>query len=178
MILSEDIVIRIGEAKDASALSKIGAKLFNQTYAGKMPSKDLASYIAEEFGYDQQIAVLKNFEVTTLLAEHAGKLVGYAQVRRKPIPVESVSNVVIELWRIYLDKSSHGRGVGKLLLLEVNKTARAMSSDQIWLGVWEENIQAISFYEKHGFKTVGSQEFYVGAEKQNDIVMLGSINTF
>ena len=72
-----------------------------------MSSKDLASYIAEEFSSDQQSAVLKNTEVTTLLVEHASKLVGYAPFLKKPIPVESDSNVAIELWRIYLDKSSH-----------------------------------------------------------------------
>ena len=53
-----------------------------------------------------------------------------------------------------------------------------MSSNQIWLGVWEKNLHAISFYEKHGFIVVGSQEFFIGAEVHNDIVMLGSVNAF
>ena len=86
--------------------------------------------------------------------------------------------MVVELWRIYVDHSIHGFGIGRLLLSKVSKAASAMSSNQIWLGVWEKNLHAISFYEKHGFIVVGSQEFFIGAEVHNDIVMLGSVNAF
>ena len=173
-----NIVIRNGESEDASRLSGLAAKLFFQTYTGDMPSMDLESCIAQDFGHDQQLAELEDTNITTLLAEHDGELVGYAQVRRKPIPVEINSSVVVELWRIYLDESVHGFGIGRLLLSKVSKAASAMSSNQIWLGVWEKNLYAISFYEKHGFKVVGSQEFFIGAEVHNDIVMLGSVTAF
>jgi ribosomal protein S18 acetylase RimI-like enzyme len=178
MNLPTDLAIRLGEPKDSLALSKIATKLFKQTYNGKMPSKDLESYVREDFGYDQQLAELEDVNVTTLLVEYGDGLVGYAQIRRKSIPVEIDSNVILELWRIYLDQSRRGLGIGKLLLSRVGEAVRAMSSDQVWLGVWEQNNSAISFYQKHGFRVVGSQEFHIGNEVHNDLIMLGSANAF
>jgi len=173
-----EIVIKNGRANDALDLSKVAARLFRQTYEGKMPSKDLDSYIAADFNHDQQLAELQNTSVTTLLTEISGVVVGYAQVRKKPIPVDIKSNVTTELWRIYLDKNCHGLGIGKLLLSKVKEVSLSISGDQIWLGVWEQNLQAISFYEKHGFQVVGSQEFNIGTELHNDLVMIGSASAF
>jgi len=176
--LPTDIVIRTGETRDAPGLSEVAAKLFFETYIGDMPAKTLESYVAEEFNHDQQLAELKDADVTTLLVEHSGELVGYSQIRRNPIPVKIALSVEIELWRIYLDKSCHGSGIGKLLLSKALEITRKMPSDHIWLGVWEKNHRALSFYEKHHFKVVGSQEFCIGTEVHNDIVMLGSANAF
>ena len=178
MNLPNDLVIRKGEPKDSFALSEIAAKLFKQTYDGKMPSKDLEMYVREDFSYDHQLAELKDINVTTLLVEYGGELVGYAQVRRKSIPVEIDSNVNLELWRIYLDQSGRGLGIGKLLLSRIGEIVRSISSDQVWLGVWEQNDSAISFYQKHGFYVVGRHEFTIGNEVHNDLVMLGSVNAF
>ena len=46
----------------------------------------------------------------------------------------------------------------------------------IWLGVWERNDRAISFYEKWGFATVGTKEFVLGSDAQTDLVMERSIS--
>jgi ribosomal protein S18 acetylase RimI-like enzyme len=49
--------------------------------------------------------------------------------------------------------------------------ARAWESELVWLGVWEVNARAIAFYQKHGFRSVGSQTFLLGRDVQNDLVM-------
>jgi diamine N-acetyltransferase len=41
----------------------------------------------------------------------------------------------------------------------------------VWLGVWEKNLAAISFYEKRGFHKMGSHSFRMGDEIQNDVIM-------
>jgi len=152
--------------------------MFFETYADAMPSKDLESYVAEDFSRGRQLAALEDADVTTLLAERSGELVGYAQIRRKPIPVETETSAAVELWRIYVDKSCHGLGIGRLLLAKAMEVSRKMSSDQIWLGVWEKNLRAISFYQRHDFKIVGSQEFRIGAEVHRDIIMSGPATAF
>jgi len=178
MSFSAEIVVRNGERGDAAGLSKVGARLFRQTYQGKMPSIDLESYVAEDFNLEQQLAELQDPNVTTLLVEKAGEIVGYAQVRQNPIPASTGLNVAIELWRIYLERSSQGLGIGKLLLSRAGEAVRSRSEDQVWLGVWERNLGAISFYEKHGFHIAGSQKFNIGAEVHNDLVMVGSAGAF
>jgi len=49
--------------------------------------------------------------------------------------------------------------------------ARTWDADVLWLGVWERNQRAISFYEKGGFRAVGSHTFLLGTDEQRDIVM-------
>ncbi len=178
MSLVTDIVFRLGEPEDAADLSKLAGKLFVQTYAGKIPAKELELYVTENFRCSKQLAELQDNTVTTLVVEHAGDLVGYAQVRKRAIPVEIDSNVVMELSRIYMDKFCHGQGIGKQLLIKVMDVLETLSCEQIWLGVWEKNLRAISFYKKHGFSVVGTQKFYIGNESYNDFVMLGSVSAF
>ncbi|CAM6209294.1 N-acetyltransferase domain-containing protein [Enterobacter intestinihominis] len=47
----------------------------------------------------------------------------------------------------------------------------AKGSDVVWLGVWEHNPRAISFYHKLGFTEVGEHIFQVGSDPQRDIIM-------
>ena len=49
--------------------------------------------------------------------------------------------------------------------------ARLRGCDSVWLGVWEENLRAISFYKKWGFREVGNHIFTVGNDPQNDFIM-------
>jgi len=44
-------------------------------------------------------------------------------------------------------------------------------ADVVWLGVWERNPRAISFYKKFGFIEVGDHVFPLGNDPQRDIVM-------
>jgi diamine N-acetyltransferase len=53
----------------------------------------------------------------------------------------------------------------------VHDAARSRGARTLWLGVWEHNPRAISFYVKCGFRDIGSQDFWVGADRQTDRVM-------
>ena len=41
----------------------------------------------------------------------------------------------------------------------------------IWLGGWEENVSAISFYKKNGFAEFDKYIFRLGDDDQTDIMM-------
>jgi len=41
----------------------------------------------------------------------------------------------------------------------------------VWLGVWEKNNRAISFYKKWGFEKFGEHSFTLGDDIQNDWLM-------
>uniref|UniRef100_UPI0034D9567F GNAT family N-acetyltransferase n=1 Tax=Lysinibacillus sp. GbtcB16 TaxID=2824761 RepID=UPI0034D9567F len=41
----------------------------------------------------------------------------------------------------------------------------------VWLGVWEKNENAITFYHKMGFVRTGAHSFYMGDEEQIDYIM-------
>ncbi len=43
--------------------------------------------------------------------------------------------------------------------------------DSVWLGVWEKNSRAISFYKKMGLQEVGEDSITLGYDPQRDIIM-------
>ncbi|MDF2902615.1 MAG: spermine/spermidine-N-acetyltransferase PaiA, partial [Bacillus sp. (in: firmicutes)] len=42
---------------------------------------------------------------------------------------------------------------------------------KVWLGVWEKNENALTFYKKMGFVQSGAHSFYMGDEEQVDFIM-------
>jgi ribosomal protein S18 acetylase RimI-like enzyme len=46
-----------------------------------------------------------------------------------------------------------------------------MKKDNIWLGVWEHNHQAIKFYTTWGFEKFGDHLFLLGDDPQTDWLM-------
>ena len=77
----------------------------------------------------------------------------------------------IEIERIYVDPQLKTRGIGKALLENTVMLARKAGMLYIWLGVWENNHQAIRFYEKNGFLTYSQHIFKLGYDLQTDLLM-------
>ncbi|MCB9518166.1 MAG: GNAT family N-acetyltransferase [Gemmatimonadales bacterium] len=80
---------------------------------------------------------------------------------RQPVQVE----------RFYADVPWIGKGVGGFMMEAVIERARSAGHDGIWLAVWEHNSRAMAFYERWGFTVVGRQDFLLGSDLQNDLVM-------
>ncbi|MEZ4822031.1 MAG: hypothetical protein R2942_06240 [Ignavibacteria bacterium] len=49
--------------------------------------------------------------------------------------------------------------------------ASANNLKYIWLGVWENNHRALSFYKKHGFVEFDKHVFRYGNDDQTDLLM-------
>lgn len=164
------ITVRKASPEEAASLSELGASLFRQTYESALSPEDLSGHIAQDFHEKAQRGELEDPNIQTLLVEDRAGLAGFAQVRRRTAPVAGVQ-ANVELWRIYVDRRLHGRGIGQQLLADAGRAARDMSATGIWLGVWEDNPRAIAFYRKNGFVPVGYQNFKVGVEEHRDLVM-------
>lgn len=80
-----------------------------------------------------------------------------------------------EILRFYVDRSAHGRGVAASLMHTCLSELRSRGSGVAWLGVWERNPRAITFYRKSGFAPVGAHVFVVGSDPQRDVVMQRSL---
>jgi ribosomal protein S18 acetylase RimI-like enzyme len=53
--------------------------------------------------------------------------------------------------------------------------AAAKGFQTIWLGVWERNLRAQTFYKKYGFAVVGQHIFKLGNDEQIDLIMTRKI---
>ena len=41
----------------------------------------------------------------------------------------------------------------------------------MWFDVWEHNLRARAFYERRGFRPVGTETFRLGSDDQVDLLM-------
>ncbi len=167
--------IRPAVAADAATLAELARRTFFDTFASTNDATDMALYLAKAYGVDQQTREIGDRDITTLLVEEGGIVVGYAQVRSGHTPECVTEPAAIELWRFYIDKAWHGRGIAKPLMEAVRAEARRRGARTLWLGVWERNDRARAFYAKCGFSDVGSHIFLFGTDPQTDLVMVSPL---
>jgi len=99
------------------------------------------------------------------------QLVGYFKLNQKQAQSEKMDNTTMELERIYVRLAVHGQGFGTFMLKEAIRIASVQKNTELRLGVWQENTDAVRFYEKFGFKKFGTHPFYIGSDKQTDWLM-------
>lgn len=164
--------VRRGVASDAAALAAFAERTFSETFAAANRPEDIAAYLPTAYGTGLQAMELTNPDIITLIIDGGAVFAAYAQVRRGDVPACVKSPAPVELWRFYVDRPFHGRGLAQKLMAEVHNAAIELGGRTLWLGVWERNERAIAFYAKAGFQTVGHHDFWVGSDRQTDNIML------
>lgn len=163
--------VRRAVPADAELLADLAARTFRDTFAADNRPEDMAAHLARSYGPAQQLAEITSTDVVTLLAV-CGEPVAFAQLRRGTPPTCVTSPRPVELWRFYVDRAWHGRGIAGRLMRAAFEEAAAAEATAVWLGVWERNQRAITFYRKSGFVDVGAHEFHLGADVQTDRIMV------
>lgn len=166
------VTIRPATANDAAVLAALAKQTFYDTFAPTNDATDMALYLAEAYGVDQQAKEIADPTITTLLVEEDGVAIAYAQVRNDHVPDCVTDAAALELWRFYVHQDWHGRGIAQALMSRAKDEARNRGAKSLWLGVWERNDRARAFYAKCGFVDVGEHIFLFGTDPQTDLVMV------
>lgn len=88
-----------------------------------------------------------------LVADDAGRIVGWCDIRRETIPVYAhVGHLGMGLLPEY-----RGQGIGERLLRESIDAARKMGFERIELTVYARNARAAALYRKVGFVLEGTR---------------------
>lgn len=166
------VSIRPAMLADAADLSRFVRQNFIDTYAEQSDPENMRIHCDTYFGLAQQTAEILDPDGVVLLAYCDDELVGIAQVVRRPPPECVQQPQALGLFRYYVQKDWHGKGVAKVLLDSVLASAEQMNGKHLWLTVWEHNPRAIAFYQKMGFTKVGLSDYTFGSEVQTDFVLL------
>ena len=168
-----ELTVRQATIEDVAPLTDLAYSTYWDTFSAHPlndPS-DFQAYMSEAFSLEKFSTELLDTSTCFLLAYSGDVLAGYAKlwIKNSEPPIKAENPV--ELCRLYARKDFIGMGVGHRLMEECETASRKLGCDVIWLGVWEHNPKAISFYKKHGFRIVGSHVFSVGTDDQNDFLM-------
>ncbi len=160
------ITFRAATPADALCLGVLSTQVFLDTYATQGVSPSLAREALAQHSVAVYEALLADLAVTILVAERAGHLVGFAQIRdglghaRVPAPAAAAA----ELHRLYVQEGFAGRGIGRDLLRLAEKAAAARGADMLWLTAWEGNVRALRFYPRCGYDDLGATVYTFGGE--------------
>ena len=166
-----NIKIRPCSIDDLKKLQNIGFETYNETFSTMNSQETMDKYLQESFNKKKLLAELnnKNCKFYFLYAEN--ELAGYLKVNDAQAQSDINDPKSIEVERIYIKRPYKGKGLGKKLVNFAFQLAIERGKNYVWLGVWEKNLNAISFYKKMGFYEAGHHSFRMGDEIQNDLIM-------
>ncbi|WWC97148.1 hypothetical protein V866_004027 [Kwoniella sp. B9012] len=170
-------ITRRGTPSDAEQISKLVGTTWSDLFGWSVSPQDLDTYInftLSPSSFESELAQSDKHMFICAASSSSGEIqeeiLGVAQLVQNPTPPMDIPSS-IELQRLYAHPSTHGTGLGQLLITKSKEMARELGKSKIWLGVWEGNERGKRFYEKMGFEIVGEKVFYAGESKRRDLIM-------
>lgn len=167
----ETIEIKRITIQEIDQLKEIGRKTFQETFSESNDEENMTKYLDEKFSSDKLTKELKNTNSEFYFATLENNVIGYLKVNFGESQTELQDDKALEIERIYVSKEFHGKKVGQILYEKAIQIAKTKNVDYVWLGVWEENHRALSFYKKNGFVEFDKHIFKLGNDEQTDIMM-------
>ncbi|SIS58848.1 GNAT family N-acetyltransferase [Chryseobacterium gambrini] len=167
----EAIIIKKASLSDLESIQKIGKETFYETFAPHNSEEQIQKYLTESFAEEKLIKELNNSYSEFYIAYDGENAVGYLKINFGNAQTELQDESSVEIERIYVKSSYHGKKVGLLLYSKALDIAVSHHKKHIWLGVWEENKRAVNFYKKNGFEEFDKHIFRLGNDEQTDLMM-------
>jgi GNAT superfamily N-acetyltransferase len=155
--------IRVAEMRDAASIAHVHVQSWLTTYEGIVPQAYLASLNEAE-----RVPLWQDWltrEISVFVAEHEGRIVGFAGGGPILEPLHSYDS---ELYMLYLLKDAQGRGTGKALLNAVTEALVQKSHRSMVVWVLEQN-PAVKFYAKAGAQLVTSKQIQIGGVQLSEV---------
>jgi ribosomal protein S18 acetylase RimI-like enzyme len=175
MTTAGTLLIRRATPDDAAALHELAAATFPLASPPDTRPEDNAAFIAANLSEARFQDYLADPTRMLFLAVLDLRPVGYTMlVMGEPYDAEAARAVTarptVELSKIYVLPDQHRTGVATALMEVCLEAATATHARSVWLGVNQRNERANRFYEKQGFRIVGTKHFLVGAVLHDDFV--------
>lgn len=165
------ITIKACTLEDVDTLRDISIETFTETFEAENDPAHLEAYLERAYNVPQLKTELSNPDSKFFFATLNGEVAGYLKVNANGAQTEAMGEEAFELERIYVRRPFQGSGVGKALYEQAVQCATEWEKREIWLGVWEHNEKALTFYRKQGFVQTGAHTFYMGDDAQVDLIM-------
>lgn len=159
------------QVTDVSDLRQIAETTFYDTFEGEYTEADFEQFFKESYNETVLLNELNNPNSFHYFYKVDNHIAGYLKLNIGDAQTETMGEDYLEIQRIYFYKTYQGGGRGHTFIQLALDKARELSKSKVWLGVWEHNQQALSFYKKHGFKVTGQHEFITGDVVDIDLIM-------
>jgi diamine N-acetyltransferase len=166
-----NIEIRRIKSNEVNQLRSIALKTFLDSFASMNTEENMKEYVDEHLSIDHLTKELNHPDSEFYFALIDEQIIGYLKLNFKQAQSDLKEEKGIEIERIYVLEEFQGKQVGQAFYEHAKQIAQDRSAEYLWLGVWEKNINAIRFYERIGFKKFSSHTFFLGKDRQTDLLM-------
>ncbi len=161
------ITILQAAVNDAKLLVRIGKSSFLESHGMSASQEDIDAYVKLKFNVSTFKEELQDSSNHFYIIYHHQIPAGYSKIifdyPHEKIPFKNVT----KLERLYLLKEFHHLKLGlELFNFSVQESLKNHQAG-MWLFVWTENVKAFNFYNKVGFKIVGSHDFKISETHYN-----------
>jgi len=156
VIEKEGLSIKKLNVQDARCLSEVALKAYSDHYLDLWCDRG-KWYMEKYFSVDRLGVELQDRNAAFYLAFYNNSPVGFLKLNLDA-PLAGIDlKSGLELERIYLVKETLGKGIGKELVSLTVDIGKKLGKDLIWLKAMDTSDGPISFYQKMGFRIVGTQ---------------------
>ncbi|WMJ85326.1 GNAT family N-acetyltransferase [Anaerocolumna sp. MB42-C2] len=166
-----EYLIRECTQNDLPILREISYQTYDDAFRDKNTDSSMKAYLEQAFDIKKLRKELLNSNSIFYLLFIMEELAGYLKLNDYKVQTDINDQQSLEIERIYIKREYQGLGFGKLLLQKSTLVARNRNKSYLWLGVWEKNETALSFYIRNGFYKMGEHSFFMGPEEQTDYLM-------
>jgi ribosomal protein S18 acetylase RimI-like enzyme len=160
--------------EDLANLTGLARQTFGTTFTHYSQS-DLNAYLDKALSLEALRSELEDASNRFVTVHLNGELTGYLKWQYPTTRYQEHARLPAKrpflLERFYFLEAYQGRGIAPIALAYCLSFAKCQAgSDYIYLSVWEGNYRAQRFYQKHGFRTLGSFDYPVGSQLDREFL--------
>lgn len=157
--------------EDLDELRELSIRTYSETFGAMNTESNMKEYLDRAFNREILREELMNDESSFFFLYIDNDLAGYLKLNEHMAQTDINDPESIELERIYVMKKFQGSGCGRFLMEKAIGLAIESKKKYMWLGVWEKNVMALSFYKRNEFYQFGQHAFVMGDDEQIDYVL-------
>jgi len=164
--------LQISKANESDILniSVLKKQVFISTYALSGVNNEFSNHITSEFSIEKIKSSISDKNKIILLAVRKGFLIGIAEVFLNKTH-QATNDLSPELNVLYVFEHTKGMGVGYKLISEAEKIVSEMGFSGLWLTVYYNNQNAITFYKRQKYKDIGKEYFEMQGKKYENRIL-------
>ncbi len=165
------MTLREVQKEEVALLQQMSVSTFRDAFGSQNSRENMDLYLSEMMSVEHITREYNHPDSTFYFALVDEEIVGYLKLNTGSAQNETHLGKSMEVERIYVLKEHQSKGIGKLMFEEAISKARQCGMEVLWLGVWDQNTRAITFYERIGLKIFDTHSFMLGTDIQTDKLM-------
>lgn len=146
--------VRQLNTEDIAPVSALARVVWQSTYPALISQAQIDAMLSDRYATPHIRSQLEDPTHGWWVAHQNLTLVGFAHALLDPTDCK--------LDKLYVHPDTQGQGVGRTLLQSIQQWARRQHAGRLWLQVNRGNTQAITAYQKYGFRIIESRVFDIG----------------